>query len=119
MTHCDRNLAADLVLDFLRTPAETTCGHLAVYDNNIREYWTGKFKLLSKKFSRPKVKSMPFKNVNVFDVEEATVRTVKEGPRNGIRAPSDRLADNTACPKMMCLEGSMCNLCIQRPAHQT
>ncbi len=62
MAHCDRNLAVELVLDFLRTPAETTCRHLAVYDNNIREYWTGRLKLLSKKFARPKVKWMPFKN---------------------------------------------------------
>jgi hypothetical protein len=62
MAHCDRNLAVELVLDFLRTPAETTCGHLAVYDNNIREFWTGKFKLLGKKFARPKVKWMPFKS---------------------------------------------------------
>ena len=62
MAQCDRNLAVELVLDFLRTPAETTCVHLAVYDNNFGEYWTGRFKLLSKKFARPKVKWMPFKS---------------------------------------------------------
>ena len=60
-SHCDRDLVAELVLDFLCTPVETTCGHLAVYDNNVREYWTGKFKLLSKRLAKPKVRWMPFK----------------------------------------------------------
>ena len=42
MAHCDRNLAAELVLDFLRRPAETTCGHLAVYDNIFWRILDGK-----------------------------------------------------------------------------
>ena len=38
---------------------------------------------------------------------------------NGIRTPSDRLPDNPFGEDQMRLEGSVCNLCIQRPAHQS
>ena len=61
MTRCDGNLVAELVLSFLRTPVQTECEHLKVYDNYWRGYWTCKFKLLGKRFSRPKVDWMVYK----------------------------------------------------------
>jgi hypothetical protein len=36
---------------------------------------------------------------------------------NGIRAPCDRVPDNPSSQDQMCLEGSLCNLCIQRPSY--
>ena len=38
---------------------------------------------------------------------------------NGTRTPCDRVPDNPTGQDQMCLEGSLCNLCIQRSTHQT